>query len=95
MHHQVGPNPLWHSPRKIRTVVLAKENPNDKVKARILLPLALTPLPSGKTRTRIKIRKTYPILSTTLVNKKVIMPTSALRKSQKTSVGLNDLHVGD
>ena len=40
MHHQVGPNPLWHSPRRNRIVVLAKEDPDNRAKARILLPLA-------------------------------------------------------
>ena len=95
MHHQVGPNLLWHSPRRNRIVVLAKEDPDDKAKARILLPLASTPPPSGKTRIRIRTRKTYPTLSTTLASRKAIMPTSVLRRSQKTSVGLDNLHVGD
>ena len=54
MHCQVGPNPLRHSPRRNKTVVLAKEDPDDKAKARILLPLASTPLLSGKTRTKIR-----------------------------------------
>ena len=93
IHRQVGPNPLWPSPRRNRTVVLAEENPDDRAKARILLPLASTPLLSG--RTRIRTRKTYPTLSATPASRKVIMPTSVPRRSQKTSVGLDDLHVGD
>ena len=52
IHRQVGPNPLWPSPRRNRTVVLAKEDPNNRAKDRILLPLASTPLLSGKTRIR-------------------------------------------
>ena len=95
IHCQVGLNLLWHSPKRNRTVVFAKKDPNDRAKARILLPLALTPRPSGKTRTKIRIRKTYPKLSATLANKKAIMPTSVPRRSQKTSVGLDNLHVGD
>ena len=63
MHHQVGLNPLRHSPRRNRTVVLAEEDPDDRAKARILLPLASTPLLSG--RTRIRTRKTYLTLSAT------------------------------
>ena len=93
IHHQVGHNPLRPSPRRNRTVVLAEENPDDRAKARILLPLASTLLLSG--RTRIRTRKTYLILSATPESRKVIMPTSVPNKSQKTSVGLNDLHVGD
>ena len=95
MRHQAGPNPLRHSPRRNRTVVLAEEDPDDRAKARILLPLASTPPPSGKTRIRIRTRKTYPMLSATLASRKAIMPTSVPRRSQKTSVGLDDLHVGD
>ena len=95
MHHQVGFNSYWHSPRRIRTVVPAEENPDDKAKARIFLPLVSTPPLSGRTRTMIRTRKTYPILSITLVSKKVIMLINVLRKSQKTSVGLNDFYVGD
>ena len=95
MHHQVRPSPLWHSSKRTRTVVLAEEDPNDKAKARILLPLASTPLLSGRTKTRIRTRKTYPTLSTTLASRKAIMPTNVPRKSQKTSVGLDNLHVGD
>ena len=95
MHRQVGLNPLRHSPKRNRTVVLAKENSDNGAKARILLPLTLTPLLSGKIRTRIRTRKTYPTLSATPASRKVIIPTSVPRKSQKTSVSLNDLHVGD
>ena len=95
MHCQVGLNPLRHSPRRNRTVIPAKEDPNDRAKARILLPLASTPLLSGRTRTRIRTRKTYPILSATPASRKVIMPTSVPKRSQKTSVGLDNLHVGD
>ena len=54
----MGPNPHWHSqPRKTTIVVLVEENPNVKAKARILLLPASTPLLSGKTKIRIKIRK--------------------------------------
>ena len=95
IHHQVGPNPLRHSPRKNRTVVLAKEDPDNKVKARIPLPLASTPLLSGRTRTKIRTRKTSPTLSATLISRKAITPTSVPRRSQKTSVSFNDLHVGN
>ena len=95
IHYQIRPNLLWQSPRRTKTVVLAEENLDDKVKAKILLSLASTLLPSRKTRTRIKIRKIYLILSTTHISKKAIMPTSVLKKSQKTSVGLNNLYVGD
>ena len=95
MHYQVGPNLLWQSPRKTRTVVLTKENPKNRVKARILLPLVSTPLLSGKTRTRRRTRKTSLILSATLISRKAITPTSTSKKSQKTSVGLGNLHVGD
>ena len=93
MHYQAGPNPLRHSPKKNKTVNLAKEDPDNRAKARILLPLASTPLLSG--RTRIRTRKTYPTLSATPASRKIIMPTSVPRRSQKTSVGLNNLHVGD
>ena len=95
MHHQVGHNPFWHSQRKTRTVVLVENDSDNKAKTRILLPLASTPPSSGKTRTRIRTRKTYLTLSAILVSRKVIMPTSIPRKSKKTSVGLNNLHVGD
>ena len=95
MRHQAGPNPLQHSPRKNRIVVLAKENPDERAKDRILLPLASTPLPSDRTRTRIRTRKTYPILSATPASRKVILPTSVPRKSQTTSIGLDNLHVSD
>ena len=95
MHRQVGPNLLRNSPRKNRTVVLAKEDPDDRAKAIIPRPLASTPLPSRKSRIRIRTRKTYPTLSATLANRKAIIPTSVPRRSQKTSVSLDDLHVGD
>ena len=95
MHHQMEPNLLRHSPKKTRIVILAEENPDNRAKARIPLPLALMPLLSGKTRTKIRTRKTSPTLSATLVSRKTITPTSAPRRSQKTSVGLNNLHVGD
>ena len=95
IHHQVGPNFLRHSPRKNRTVIFAEENSDDKAKARILLPLASTPQLSGRTRTKIRTKKISPILNATLVSKKAITPTNALRRSQKTSVGLDNLHVGD
>ena len=93
IHCQVGPNPFWPSPRRNKTIVLAEENPNNRAKARILLPLASMPLLLG--RIKIKTRKTYPILSATPASKKVIMPTSVLRRSQKTSVGLDDFHFND
>ena len=95
MHCQVGLNLLRHSPRRNRTVIVAEENPHDKAKARILLPLASTPLLLGRTRTRISTRKTYPTLSAIPASKKVIMPTSVPRRSQKTSVVLDNFHVGD
>ena len=38
MHRQVGLNPLRHSSRRNRIVVLAEEDPDDRAKARILLP---------------------------------------------------------
>ena len=95
MHHQVGPNLLRHSPKKTKTVVLTEEDPNNKGKARILLPLASTPPSSKRIRTRIKIRKTYLTLSATLISRKIIMPINVPRKSQKTSIGLDDLHVDD
>ena len=81
MHHYLGLNPLLHSPRRNRTVVLAKEDPDNKAKARILLPLASTPLLSGRTRTRIMIRKISPTLSITLISKKVITQTNIPRRS--------------
>ena len=93
IHRQMGPNPLRPSPRRNRTVVLAEKNPDDRAKDRILLPLASTPLLSG--RTRIRTRKTYLTLSATPASRKIIMPTSVPRKNQKTSYGLDDLHVGD
>ena len=95
MHHQVGPNLLWHSPKKTRTVVIAKENPDDRAKARIPLPLASMLLLLGRTRTKIRIRRTSPTLNTTIINKKAITPISAPRRSSKTSVSLDDFHVGD
>ena len=95
IYHQVGLNLLRHSPRKTRTVILAKKDPNNKAKARILLPLVSTPPLSGKVRTKIRTRRTSPSLSATLVSKKVNMPTSAPKRSQKTSVGLDNLHVGN
>ena len=58
MHHQVGSNPLRHSLKRSRAVVLAKENPDNKAKVKILLLLASMPLPSGKTMIKIKIKKT-------------------------------------
>ena len=59
MHHQVGHNSDQHSqPRRTRIVVFAKEDPNNKAKVRILLPLASMLLLSGKTRTTIRTKKT-------------------------------------
>ena len=95
MHHQVEPNPLRHSPRRTRTVVLTEENPNNRAKARIPLLLASTPPLSGKTRTRIMTKRTSSTLIAILVSKKAITPTSAPKKSQKTSVGLDNFHVGN
>ena len=95
MHHQVRPHPLQYSPRKNKIVVLAKENLDNKANARILLPLASKLLLSGRTRTKIRIRKISPTLSATFVSRKTITPTSAPRRSQKTSVGLDNLYVGD
>ena len=94
MRHQAG-NPHQHSLRKNRIVVLAKKNLDIKAKARIPLPLASTPLLSRKTRIKIRTKKTSPTLSVTLVSRKAIMPTSAPKRSQKTSVSLDDLHIGD
>ena len=95
MHHQEELNPLRHSPRRTKTVVLAEKNLNNKAKARILLLLVSTPLPSGKTKIKIRTRKTYLILSATYVSRKIIIPTNVPRISQKTSVGLDNLHFGD
>ena len=95
MRYQVGLNPHWHSPKKIRIVVLAKKDPDNKAKTRILLSLALTIPLSGKIRTKIKIKKIYPILSTTLISRMVIMPTSVPKKSHKTSAGLDNFYVSD
>ena len=95
MRHQAGPNPHRHSLKRNRIVTLVKEGPNNRAKARTPLPLASMLLQSRKTKTRIRIRKTSPILSATFVSRKTTMPTSAPRKSQKTSVGLDNLHVGD
>ena len=94
MRHQMGPNPHRHSPKRTRIVVLAEEDPNNKAKARILLPLTSMPLLSKRTRTKIKTWKIYPTLSAIFVSRKVIMPISVSRKSQKTSVSLHDFHVG-
>ena len=95
MHHQVGRNLLRYSPRTTRTVVFAKENPNNKAKARIFLSLTSMLPPSGRTRIKIRTKKTYPILSATLVSRKIIMPISIPRRSQKTIVSLDNLHVSD
>ena len=92
---QAGFNPHRHNLKKNRIVVFDKENPNDKAKARMFLPLASTPLLPGRTRTRIRTRKTSQTLSTTPVKRNAIIPTCVPRKSQKTSVGLDDLYVGD
>ena len=95
MHHQIGPNPLRHSLKRTKTVVSAKENPDNKAKARIFLPLALMPPLSGRTKTKIRIRKIYPSLSGILVSRKVIMLITVPKKCQKTSVGLDDLYIGN
>ena len=95
MHCQVGPNPLRHSPRRNKTVILAEEDPDDRAKARILLSLVSTPLLSGRTKTKLRTTKTYPTLSATPASRKVIIPTSVPRRSQKTSVSLDNLYVGD
>ena len=95
MGHQVGPNPHRHSLRKTRIVVFTKKNLDNKAKARILLLLASMPLLSGRTKTRIRTRKTYPTLNAILVSRKVIMRTCVPKKSQKTSVTLNKLHISD
>ena len=89
-HHQLGPNYYWYNQlRKTRIVVFVRKDFIVKVKAkvRILLLLASTLLPSR--RTKIRTRRIL------LVRKKVIMLTSILKKSQKTSVGLDNLHVND
>ena len=95
IHYQMGPNPLWHILKRTRTVVLAKEDANDKAKARILLPLASIPPPSWRTRTKIRTKKTYLTLSATLISRKVIMLIIVPRESQKTSFGHDNFHVGD
>ena len=95
MQYHAGPNPHRHSLKRNRIVVLAKENPNNRAKTRIPLPLASMSLLSRRTRTKIRTRKISPTLSATLVSRNAIMPTSALRKSSKTSIGLDDLYVGD
>ena len=95
MHHQLGSKALRHILKRTRTVVLVDKDPDNRAKARILLLLASMLLLSGKTRTKIRTRKTSPTLSATLVSKKTITLTSALRKRQKTSAGLDNLHVND
>ena len=95
MHYQVGSNPHRHSLKRNRIVVFAEEDPGNRAKARILLPLASTLLLSRRIRTRTRTKKTSPILSATLISRNAITPTSVPEKSQKTSVGLDDLHVGD
>ena len=95
-HHQVGLNSHWYSQqRKTRTIVFAGKNPINKakVRTRILLPPASMALPSEKTK--IKTKRTYLILSTTIVSKRATMPISVLKRSQKTSVDIDDLHIGD
>ena len=95
MRYQAGSNFHRHSLRRNRIVVLVKKNPDNRAKAKIPLPLASTPLLSGKTRSKIRTRRTSLTLSLILVSRKAIMPISNPRKSQKTSVGLDNLHVGD
>ena len=95
IRHQAGPNPHRHSLKRNRIVAFVKEGPDDRAKARISLSLVSMPLQSEKTRTRIRTKKTFPTLSITLVSRKVTMPTSAPRRSQKTSIDLDNLHVGD
>ena len=95
MHYQAGPNPHWHSLRKNKIVIFAEDDPDNRAKARIPLSLTLTSLLSERTRTKIKTRRTSPILSATFVSRKNIIPTNALRRSQKTSVGLDNLHIDD
>ena len=90
------PNFCQHSqPRNTRIIVLAKKDPNNKIKARILLPLALMPPLLRKIKTKIRTRKIWPILSAIIVSRKVIMPTNISKKSQKTSVSLDNLHDDD
>ena len=95
MRHQAGSNPYRHSLRRNRTVALVEEGPNNRAKARTPLPLASTPLQSGRIKTRIRIKKTSSTLNATLVNRKATMPISAPKKRQKTSVGLDDFYVSD
>ena len=95
MHHEVRPNLLRHSPKRTKTVVFAKEDPDNKGKLKILLPLASTLPLSGKIRSKIKIGRTSPTLSATLISRKAIMQTSAPKRGQKTRVGLDNFHVGD
>ena len=79
----MGPNPFRHIPKKTKTLVFVKEDRDDKAKNRILLPLMLTPPPSERTRTRIRTKKIYLTLSAILVSRKVIIPISVLKRSQK------------
>ena len=95
IRHQVRLNPHRHSPIKTRIVILAKKNHDNKVKAKIFLPLASMLLLSGSSKIRIRRRKTYLILSAILVSKNLIMLISVPRRSQKTSVGLDDLYIDD
>ena len=91
----MGPNPHWHSPKRTKTIVLVGKNLDDKAKARIFLPLASTPSLLKKSRTRIRTKKTYPTLSAILVSRKVNIPTSVPKKSQKTRVNLDNFYVGN
>ena len=82
MYYKVGPNTHYHSqPKMIKIVVFAKENPNDKVKARIFLSLASLPPLSKRIRTKIRTKKTYLTLSPTFVSRKIIIPTIVPKKS--------------
>ena len=95
MRYQIGLNPHRYSLRRNKIVVLNKENPNDRAKARMFLPLASTPLLSGKTRIKTMTKKISLTLNIIFVSIKAIMLINAPRKDQKTSVGLDNLHVGD
>ena len=81
IYYEVGLNPLRHGPKRNKKVVFIKEDPNNKAKARILLPLASMPLLSERTKIKIKTIKTSPILNAILVSKKTIMPKSVPKKS--------------
>ena len=60
-----------------------------KAKTKTHLPLASMSQLSRKT----KIKKTLLILNIIIVNKKAIILTSILKKSQKTNISLSNLYI--